>query len=52
MKKQACLKFFENKIKFLSERLIFAQEMVHIFYPFYTSHWRMFDIVREKGQFV
>lgn len=47
--KEVVFKIFKNKIVFLSERLIFAQEIDHIFYPFSTSHWRMFDIVRERS---
>lgn len=46
-------KILKNKIIFfLSERLIIAQEIDHIFYLFSTHHWRMFDIVRERSVFI
>lgn len=49
MKKTLCWKFWKNDIVFLSARLIFAGEVERIFYPFSTSHWRMFDIVGERS---
>lgn len=44
--KKKLFKIFKNKIVFLSERLIFTEETDSIFYPFSTSHCRMFDIIR------
>lgn len=42
-------KIFKNKTLFLSAGPIFSQEIDHAFYPFSTSRWRMFDIVRERS---